>query len=166
MKKLFLTLLVSAISSLSSFAQITLIDAYTSLADLPGMKEKTCTTINVDDNTIIENTQTFAVNTVDVDYMRGQFFNMIESLPMREVIISANNQREFATVYAQPAENGSYNLLILKGNSVSGDFSATYAKTDKATVEAINNCELILDRDELVVVPPSGASTEFITMSN
>lgn len=165
MKKLFLTLIAVVATSLASLAQITLSDAYTSLAELPGMTSKSVSNVKIDGNAVIQNAKTASVATNNVVNMRNQFFYMIESLPLRNQLIGANNQRELASVFAEPVGNGVYNVLVLKGDALTGNFSATYGQTNKAGIDAINNCSLTMDSDELVMTPTVSSTGDFISMT-
>ena len=165
MKKLFFTLIAVFATSLASLAQITLSDAYTSLAQLPGMSAKSTSTVQIDGSATINNAKTVSVSTNNVGAMRNQFFYMIESLPLRNQLIGANNQRELASVFAEPAGNGMYNVLVMKGNALTGTFTATYGQTNKAGIDAISNCELTMDSDELVLTPTASSPGDFISMT-
>jgi hypothetical protein len=163
MKKLFLTLIAVVATSLAGFSQITLIDAYSSLAQLPGMKSSSAKTVQIDSSSSITDATTATVKAKDVVNTRNQFYYMIESLPVRNVLVSANNQRELATVFAQPAGNGLYSVLVLTGSVQTGEYSATYGFTDKAGIDAIGNSQVSMDSQELSITPTPGGSDNFIS---
>lgn len=169
MKKLFLTLIALVATSAACFAQITLKDAYEGLADLPGMKAKTVQSVNVDGNAAISNVVSAsaqASNASASQNFRDQFIYTIESLPIRNMLVGANNQREMATIFAEPAGNGQYNVLVLKANSLSGDYTASYGHASQATVDAIRNCQVSMDSDELVMTTtPAAGNAQFISMT-
>lgn len=153
MKKLILTLAAIAAVTFSSSAQITLSDAYSSLAELPGMSIKATNSVQIDGITTIDDARVSTVKTSNAGAMRNEFFYMIESLPLRSQVIGANNQHEIASIFAEPAANGKYNVLIMKGDASTGEFSAVYGQTDRQGVEAINSCELTMDAKELTMTP-------------
>ena len=169
MKKLFLTLIALVAASAACFAQITLKDAYEGLADLPGMSSKSAQTVKVDGNDAICNVVSASAQTSSASSAqnyRDQFIYMIESLPIRNMLVGANNQREMATIFAEPAGNGQYNILVLKANTLSGDFTASYGQADQATVDAIRNCQVSMDSDELLMTTSAAAgNTQFISMT-
>lgn len=169
MKKLFLTLIAIVATSAACFAQITLKDAYEGLADLPGMKSnQSCCTVKVCGNDAICNVVSAsaqATNAASTQNLRDQFIYTIESLPIRNMLVGANNQREMATVFAEPAGNGQYNVLVLKANALSGDFTASYGQADQATVDAIRNSQVSMDSDELIISSPAAGNSQFISMT-
>ncbi|MDE6144041.1 MAG: hypothetical protein K2F94_08215, partial [Muribaculaceae bacterium] len=120
MKKLFLSIIAIAASCLAGNAQTTLADAYNSLSALSGMSEQSVGKIAVGQGNAISNAKTASVNVADgkVQEYRDKFVWMTENLPVRNMIIGANNQREMAAVYAVPAGGGKYNVLVLQGNTL------------------------------------------------
>lgn len=169
MKKLMLLLVLSIVGTFAGFSQVALSDVYSNLAGLKGMTAKTQDNIVVNSGATITNLKTASASTssaVAADNYRNQFIYMIESLPIRNQLISANNQREMAVVFAEPAANGNYNVLILKANQLSGDFSASMGQTNQAGVDAIRNCTVDMDGTGLSMVAPQSANAAaFISMT-
>lgn len=169
MKKLFLTLVAIMATSLVGFSQTTLADAYKSLASMSGMSEKTIDKAQVGQSAYIQDLKISKVSVAegDVQGCRDKFIYMMENLPVRNMVIGANNQRELAAVYAVPAGGGLYNVLIIQGNALDGSFSASYGKTTKAGVSAMKNCNVSMDAEGLVMVttPETGSET-FISMTD
>lgn len=169
MKKLFLTLIAIVATGLAGFAQTTLADAYKSLSGLSGMSEQSVGKVAVGQSSAINNVKTSSVSVGQgqVQDYRDKFVWMTENLPVRNMIIGANNQRELAAVYAVPAGGGLYNVLILKGNTLDGTFSTSYGQTTKASINAIRNCQVTMDSSELVLTPAaSSGSGAFISMTD
>ena len=61
--------------------------------------------------------------------------------------------------------SSAYNVLILKGDALTVNFSATYGQTNIAGIDAINNCVLTMDSDELVLTPTVSSTGDFISMT-
>ncbi|MDE6771277.1 MAG: hypothetical protein K2J49_01615, partial [Muribaculaceae bacterium] len=102
-----------------------------------------------------------------VQEYRDKFVWMTENLPVRNMIIGANNQREMAAVYAVPAGGGKYNVLVLQGNTLSGNFSASYGQTNAAGIKAIRDSQVTMDSTELVVTPTSNSGNDsFVSMTD
>ncbi len=170
MKKLFLTLIALAATSFASFADTSLYEAYSGLAKLSGMTEQTNNTVRIDNNNVISNVKTASVssNHASVQELHNSFIYMMENLPMGNMVIGANNMRELASVYSTPAGNGVYNVLIIKGNTLDGNFSVSYGQTNNEGVKAIRNCQVTMDSNELVLTPSQNNSPadSFITMTD
>ncbi|MDE6399288.1 MAG: hypothetical protein K2L68_00310 [Muribaculaceae bacterium] len=169
MKKLFLSIIAIAASCLAGNAQTTLADAYNSLSALSGMSEQSVGKIAVGQGNAISNAKTASVNVADgkVQEYRDKFVWMTENLPVRNMIIGANNQREMAAVYAVPAGGGKYNVLVLQGNTLSGNFSASYGQTKAAGIKAIRDSQVTMDSTELVVTPTSNSGNDsFVSMTD
>ncbi len=169
MKKLFLSIVAIAATSFASFADTTLSEAYNALAGLSGMSEKTVSSIQVSPNTSIKNVKTAAVSSSDanVQEYRDKFIYMMENLPVRHMVIGANNQRELAAVYSAPAGGGVYNVLIVTGNTLDGNFSVSYGQTNKAGVNAIRNSQVNMDSQALVLTTsPDSSTPHFVSMNN
>lgn len=169
MKKLFLTLIAIAATSVASFADTTLAEAYKSLAGMSGMKEVEFDSKAIDDNVTFTNIATSSVmaSQADVESYRAGFIYELENLPVRNMIIGANNMREIAAVYATPAANGKYDVLIIQGNALNGSFQASYGQTTKAGINAIRSSQLSMDADALVFTPANGdASSSFLGMND
>jgi hypothetical protein len=110
-------------------------------------------------------TSVVTANQGNVQDYRDKFIYMMENLPIRDMVIGANNQRELAAVYAVPAGGGVYNVLIIQGNVLDGNFSTSYGQTNKAGVNAIRNCNLSMDGGELIFSPMAAGSATFISMT-
>lgn len=161
MKKLFLTLAAIITISLTGLARTTLADAYKSLSSLPGMEKVAPEKVQVTQAAAISNLKTSAVSVSDkAGEYRDKFIYMMENLPVRDMVIGANNQRDIAAVYAEPAGYGKYNVLILTGNVEGGDFTASYGQTTSAGVKAIRACQVSMDPEELVIVTTSPGDVE------
>ncbi|MDE6770249.1 MAG: hypothetical protein K2J78_11045 [Muribaculaceae bacterium] len=166
MKTLFLSIIALATTSLASFAQTTLHDAYMSISDIPGMKVKNDMTVQVNGKADINSARTATAKTDEnADRLRNEFSEIIETLPDSEMLINTNDQHEFATVFAEPSDHNLYNVLILQGDAITGVFSATYGTTTADGVKAISSYDPAIDGNDLVLTPMSTTSGHFITMS-
>ncbi len=167
MKKIILTLVTIFATGFAAMADTSLDQAYTSLSKLSGMSEKSVGTVQVDNNATLKNIKTSVVtaNQGNVQDYRDKFIYMMENLPIRDMVIGANNQRDLAAVYAVPAGGGVYNVLIIQGNVLDGNFSTSYGQTNKAGVNAIRNCNLSMDGGELIFSPMAAGSANFISMT-
>lgn len=161
MKKLFLTLIAIVATSLAGMAQITLDDAYTQMVNLPGMTEKKIDNVQLTPNVSITNLQSA---TCKSGKYAQQFIYMYESLPVVNQLIGANNQNEMACAFTEPSDNGTYNVLFLVGEK-GGPYVAAYGQTTAEGIEAIRNCDVSMNGDELeMAVAPTIDVIEFITM--
>lgn len=167
MKKIFLTLAIAVATCFASFADTTLSEAYEGLSKLSGMTEQNVGTVPIGQNTSIKNMKTTGISTQgNVESYRSNFIYMMENLPVRNMIIGANNQRELAAVYAVPAGNGVYNILIVKGDVLNGNFSASYGQTTKAGVNAIRKSQVNMDSDEIVfTTSPNNNTPNYLGMT-
>lgn len=162
MKKHIFTLAAAVLTCASAFAQITLSDAYSILADLPALKTKTEKNASTVRNASVRNSKTASVeNYKGRQDLQSEFFYMVESLPMRQMLVGANNGREMTYVYAQPNGNGTYNLLVLSGDQDNGNYSATYGQTDAAGVQAIRDSKLTMCQGSLALGEPSAPSMDY-----
>lgn len=170
MKKLFLALVAIFATSVVSFADTSLAQAYKGLADLADMSEKSNGTVQVAPDATIKNVKTTSISTKPefVQDYRDRFIYMMENLPVRNMVIGANNQRELAAVYATPVGGGQYDILIIKGNALTGKFSASYGQTSKATVDALKSYQVSMDSAELTIAPQqtSSPADAFISMTD
>ncbi|MBD5355820.1 MAG: hypothetical protein HDR88_02285 [Bacteroides sp.] len=170
MKKLFLTLAALFTISFAGFADTTLAEAYTGLSKLSGMNEQTVNKVMIDNNNSISNVKVATVyaNESNVQNYRDNFIYMMENLPMRNMVIGANNMRELASVYSTPAGGGMYNVLIIKGNTLDGNFTVSYGQTNAAGIKAMRNSQVTMDANELVLAPAPQTSPadSFITMGD
>lgn len=170
MKKLFLTLAALVATSFASFADTSLAEAYTGLSKLSGMTEQTVNKVMIDNNNTISNVKisTVYANEGNVQDYRDNFIYMMENLPMRNMVIGANNMRELASVYSTPAGGGMYDVLIIKGNTLDGNFTVSYGQTNAAGVNAIRSSQVTMDATELVLAPASQSSPSdsFITLGD
>lgn len=165
MKTLFLSLIAVVATSLVSFAQSPLHEAYLSLADLPGAKAKSDMTIQVNGKADVNQARTVTTTSKsNIEGLRNEFMDVIESLPKDKMVMSANNQNEVATVFAEPGEHNLYNVLILQGDAVTGTFSATFGTSTESDVEAMGTTELS-GAHALVITPVAAGSGSFITMT-
>ena len=161
MKKLFLTLIAVIATSMAGFSQITLDDAYTSLVNLPGMTEKQVDNVQLTSDAQITNLQAVVCNT---SRYSQEFVYTYESLPINNMLIGANNQEEMACAFTEPAVNGVYNVLFIGGEK-GGKMVAAYGQTNAAGIEAIRNCEVSMEGDQLIMaVAPQIDVVEVITM--
>lgn len=170
MKKLILSLVAILGTATASFADTTLSQAYKSLSGLSGMQETYVQSIAIDQNSALKNVKTSAVaaSLDNTQAYRSAFIYELENLPVRNIVMGANNMRELATVYATPAGNGMYDVLMITGDSVGGVYSATFGQTDKAGVAAIQNSQLQMNPSALTITPASAVGTQdtFISMNN
>lgn len=168
MKKLFLTLVTIAATSLAGFADTTLAEAYKALSGMSGMKETQATAVQYDQNITFKSLSTASVTSSasNVQNYRDCFIYMMENLPVRNMVIGANNMRELAAVYATPAGGGVYDVLLVSGDALSGNFSVSYGQTNAAGVKAIRSYQVNMDADQLVFSLPSGSgSSELMGMN-
>lgn len=170
MKKIFLPLIALVATSFAGYADTSLAEAYAGLAKLSGMTEQTAGKVQIDGNNVIRNVKTASVNASQgsVQDFRDNFIYMMENLPVRNMVIGANNMREIASVYSAPAGGGMYNVLILKGNTLNGSFSVSYGQTNASGVKAMRDCQVQMDAAELVMAPaaPASPADAFISMSD
>ena len=106
-----------------------------------------------------------AITDRNADRLRGQFNDVIESLPGEDVIINSNTTGDFATILAEPADYHLYNVLILQGDALTGLFSATYGTATAEGIEAIKAGKSLLESNDLVLTPVSSAHGTLITMT-
>lgn len=166
MKKLFLSLIVILTTSLASFSQVTLHDAYLSLKDIPGMKIKNDQALQVNGIASVNQARTAsAVTDKNADKLRSQFAETIESLPTEDIIVNSGNQSEFATILVEPSDHNLFNVLILQGDALTGEFSATYGTTTADGVEAISSSKSALQANNLVLTPVASSNEVFISMT-
>lgn len=161
MKKLFLTLIAVIACTLTGFAQISLNDAYSSIVNHPGMVEKSIKDVQLNGSASITNLK--SVTCTGPRYAQ-EFIYTVESLPVVNMLVGANNQNDMACAFTEPSDNGIYNVLFLVGEK-GGPYVAAYGQTTAEGVEAIRNCEVSMDQDELIMaVQPTIDVVEFITM--
>ena len=161
MKKLFLTLIAVIACTLTGFAQISLNDAYSSIVNHPGMVEKSIKDVQLNGNASITNIK--SVTCSGPKYAR-EFYYTYESLPVVNQLIGANNQNDMACAFTEPSDNGVYNVLFLVGEK-GGPYVAAYGQTTAEGVEAIRNCEVSMNADQLTMtIAPTIDVVEFITM--
>lgn len=170
MKKHLLTLAAVA-TAFSGFAQITLADAYSCLAELPCMKQqsaKCVKSVNNDSNVTLRNVKSAsAIDYKGAQQVGNEFIYTVESLPIRNMLVGANNGNEMAVVFAEPAGANNYNVLVLCTDSVEGDYVALYCQTDAAGVNAIKNSNVTMDKDQLLVhLAQAPESNYFISMNH
>lgn len=166
MKKLFLSLIALTVTSLTSLAEVTLNDAYLSVADLPGMKLVSELPVQITTTTDIQNVRSVsATSHENIDKLHSDFTEVVASLPEGEVVKSNTVKPEFSTIFAEPDGSGQYNILILQGNDLTGIFTATYGNTDSAGLEAIKNSKVSLNGNDLVITPAPEGATEYIGMA-
>lgn len=168
MKKLILSIVSIAATSLASFADTSLAEAYNGLAALSGMSESTSQTIQVNPSVAIKNVKTSSVNVSsgDAQSYREKFIYMMENLPVRDMVIGANNMRELAAVYTTPAGNGQYNVLVVTGNTLDGNFSVSYGQTSKAGVNAMKASIVNMDKNKLAVTTITGSGNHNLVGMN
>ncbi len=134
------------------------------------MTEQTAQTVQIDSNNVIKNVKTASVTAPQgsVQNYRDNFIYMIENLPIRNMVIAANNMREIANVYAIPAGGGQYNILIIKGNALDGNFSVSYGQTTAAAIKAIRGSQVTMDSNALVMSPiqTTSPADAFISLSD
>lgn len=170
MKKIFLSLIALAATTFAGYADTSLAEAYSGLAKLPGMSEQTTQKVQIDNSSVITNVKTASVSASqgNVQDYRDNFIYMMENLPIRNMVIAANNMRELASVYAAPAGGGQYNILVITGDALSGNFSVSYGQTNAAGVKAMRECQVSMDATELVMAPIQTVSPNesFISMGD
>lgn len=161
MKKLFLTLIAVIACTLTGFAQITLNDAYSSIVNHPGMVEKSVKDVQINGDAVITNLK--SVTCKGQRYAK-EFYYTVESLPIVNMLIGANNRNDMACAFTEPSDNGIYNVLFLVGEK-GGPYVAAYGQTTAEGVEAIRNCEVSMNGDQLIMAAaPTVDVIEFITM--
>ena len=166
MKKLILSLIAILSVSLLSSAQTSLHRTYMSLKDIPGMKIKDSQTIQVNGIADINGARTATVKTNDhADRLKGDFFNNLDKISSDDMVASADNNNEFARIYAEPGDNNFYNVLIVQGDALSGIFSATYGTATADDVEAIRSGAFSSNGGALVLTTVSPDSGTLITMT-
>lgn len=153
MKKIFLAIVAVVASFGMSFADTTLESAYDQLSSLPGMSEKKVENVKIGQNAVIRNVRSSSAQVEEkvIGVYRDKFVWMTENLPVRNMVIGANNRREMAAVYATPTAGGDYTVLIFKGNALNGNFSISYGQTTPEGVAEINSASIEMDSDELVM---------------
>ncbi len=163
MKKILLTMVAVMASGLAVFADTTLESAYEQLSVLPGMSEKSVGKVKIGETTNLRNVRTATANVgqSDISAYRDKFVWMTENLPVRNMVIGANNRREMAAVYAVPTGGGDYTVLVFNGNAVTGDFSVSYGQTTPAGIAEMNSANLEMDNAEITMTAASDAN-EFI----
>lgn len=170
MKKIIISLVAIVATSFASFADTSLAEAYNGLAKLSGMTEQTSSKVMIDNTNAISNVKTSSVMAApgDVQNYRDNFIYMMENLPTRNMVIGANNMRELASVYATPAGNGMYDVLVITGATPDGVFTVSYGQADAAGVAAMRNFNVSMDSYDLVLAPASSVSPadSFITMGD
>lgn len=151
MKKIILAIVAIVTSCSLSFADTTLESAYEQLSSLPGMSEKKADNVKIGENTVIRNfkSSTAKVDSKTIGQYRDKFVWMTENLPVRNMVIGANNRREMAAVYATPTAGGDYTVLIFKGNAINGDFNISYGQTTPEGIAEINDASVAMDNAEL-----------------
>lgn len=166
MKKLFLSLIAILTVSLTSFSQATLHDAYLQLKDIPGMKIKNDHAIQINGIASVNQARTAtAVTEKNADRLRSRFTETIENLPTEDVIVNSGNESEFATILVEPSDHNLYNVLILQGDALTGEFSATYGTTTADGVDAISASKKMFDTNDLVLTPVATTTGVFIRMT-
>lgn len=153
MKKILIAFAAVITSCFMAFADTSLESAYEQLSRLPGMSEQNVGKIKIGDNTAIRNVKTATVNVAqgDIQAYRDKFVWMTENLPIKNMVIGANNRRELAAVYATPTAGGDYTVLIFKGDAINGNFSVSYGQTTPAGIAEINSANVEMDNGELVM---------------
>lgn len=167
MKKLFISIFVISITNLLGYADTTLSEAYDAISSLSGMSEKSVSKVSLSSDVAITNLKSATVNSSvsDVEKYRDNIIYTLENLPVRNMVIGANNMRNIATVYSSPSGNGNYNVLIVTGNTQSGQFSVSYGQTSKKGVDSIRNTQLTMDVFEIVLVPEEDSNlNNYVTM--
>lgn len=166
MKKILLAVVAVAASFSVSFADTTLESAYDQLSALSGMSEKKADKVKIGDNTVLRNVRssTAKVGENSIQEYRDKFVWMTENLPVRNMVVGANNRREMAAVYATPMANGDYTVLIFKGNAINGDFTISYGQTTPEGVAEINDATITMDNAELILTSDVG-SKEMIAVT-
>lgn len=169
MKKIFISIAAIAATTFASFADTSLSEAYNALSGMTGMSEKSVSAIQISPDASIKNVKTATVSSAsgNAQEYRDKFIYMMENLPVRNMVIGANNQRELAAVYSSPAGGGLYNILIVTGNTLEGNFAVSYGQTNSAGVNAIRNSQVSMDSQELVVSSsPEAGTNNFVSMNN
>ena len=70
-----------------------------------------------------------------------------------------------ACAFTEPSDNGVYNVLFLVGEK-GGPYVAAYGQTTAEGIEAIRNCDVAMDGNDLVMAAaPQIDVVEFITMT-
>lgn len=166
MKKIIIAMVALMTSCIAAFADTTLESAYEQLSGLPGMSEQNVGKVKIGDSTSIRNVKTSTVNVAqgDIPAYRDKFVWMTENLPIRNMVIGANNRRELAAVYATPTAGGDYTVLIFKGDAINGNFSVTYGHTTPAGIAEMNSANLEMDNGELVMTSDT-AQNSFIRVA-
>lgn len=147
MKKYLFTLVAVLATSISAFCQISLGDAYSFLASQPGISENKAADI-----TLAPGVQITGLKSVSGSMAKYEdaFINAYESLPIDNMLIGVNNQKEMACSFTEPSDDGVYNVLFIVGEK-GGKMTAAYGQTTAEGLQAIENCDVRLDSNELTM---------------
>lgn len=167
MKKQIFTLIAAATLAGSSYAQITLSDAYDGIAAIPALQaqRQDYTTLPGTSARVDGAKSATASNYKGAQDIATEFIYTVESLPLRNMLVGANNQNEMAYIFAEPAAKGGYNILVLEADLLSGDYNCTYGHTDAAGVDAIRHSKVDMDSSHLRI-RTEGAASDLVSMNN
>lgn len=167
MKKQIFTLIAAATLAGSSYAQITLSDAYDGIAAIPALQaqKQDYTTLPGTTAKVDHAKSASAAGYKGAQDVATEFIYTVESLPLRNLLVGANNQNEMAYVFAEPAANGGYNILILEADLISGNYNCTYGHTDAAGVDAIRKSNVDMDASHLRI-KTKDANSDLVSMNN
>lgn len=145
MKKILFSLIAVLATSFSGFCQISLSDAYSFLANQPGITENKAA-----DVTLAPGVEIKGLKSVSGSMARYEeaFINAYESLPIDNMLIGVNNRKEMACSFTEPSDNGVYNVFFIVGEK-GGKMTAAYGQTTAEGLQAIENCDVRLDGSEL-----------------
>lgn len=169
MKKIFIALIAIVATSFSSFADTSLKEAYDALSKIKGMTAQSYDKVLIDEGITLNNitTSTMTVTYGDVQAYRDAFIYEMENLPVRQMVVGANNMRELAAIYATPAGAGKYNVLIVTGDTLDGKFTASYGQTNAAGIKSLKSLNVIMDNNELMMSHnDEGTLLRFISMQD
>ena len=77
--------------------------------------------------------------------------NIIDKIPMDDVIVAAKSQDELGYVYATPNDDGTYDVLIVAAAGGPGFFKAVYGQADYDALRQIADSDILLNDNGLQI---------------
>lgn len=152
MKKL-LVLVAAVVAGAAAVFAGSLNDAFRAVSALPGMKvAENADSVDVAGPEFLDSLEVAYVNGLDGPQIRNvgnRLYDIIETLPMGEMVVGANNGLVAGFVYAEEIEGGGYEVLIVKATGEWGNVSAVYGLTDKATVDMMRQALVVMEGAKL-----------------
>lgn len=181
MKKLF-TIIVAAISVLASFAQApaagdssrkaylkVFFDSFTKLPGARTLVDTKIDSINIapkdffyDFRVAVSSDTTAAAS----DESSRAAFRIINSIPVQNMILGANNRQSTCFIYANPLDHGKYEILgIEMVNASSAAVNVVfYATTDEQTVDYLSNLPVEMQGSNFAIIQSqTGHTTNFFS---